>query len=475
MPCAAPCVRLPCNRRCSKTLSCGHQCPGICGEICNEDYCHACAGRDDARVDLLEMKTYEEIDPDEASIVILGCGHFFTAETLDGLVGMSEVYLMDGNGEYTDLKDVSAELSQSIPRCPDCQCPIRQHATQRYNRVINRAVIDEMSKRFLVNGQDELRLLEQQTEEFEQNLESTRVEVLNLMREPTVTFSIHPARPSVWKVEKELKERHDKFRELHRAIQSFCKKFADRHQPTQKLHDATVHALRHRSTNEMMATLSLTDAVPPVSRDRRVTCRAKMAQIRVEHVVLTDKFSLVQALKATTATASIKIPGGNPGHLAKPFFDTCIKFVDECFLENLPKLGVEASLYYAGIARPYESYCRSNKVDLDKASENMKIAKEVLEKAKEKCAQGFENADNMLKAIDESMKLLGKEWYEEVTAEEIAAIKTAMVRGSTGIATHTGHWYNCANGHPVKFNPLSTYKTQPPILLSTCLFCTYLG
>ncbi|PMD52451.1 uncharacterized protein K444DRAFT_636304 [Hyaloscypha bicolor E] len=93
-------------------------------------YYHTCASRDDTRVDLLEMKTYGEIDPDKAPIVVLGCGHFFTAETLNGLMGMGEVYLVDGNGKFTGLKDVSAELSRLIPRCPDCQRPVRQYATQ---------------------------------------------------------------------------------------------------------------------------------------------------------------------------------------------------------------------------------------------------------------------------------------------------------------------------------------------------------
>jgi hypothetical protein len=38
--CAAPCTRLPCNKRCSKSLSCGHQCPGLCGEDCPpQNYC----------------------------------------------------------------------------------------------------------------------------------------------------------------------------------------------------------------------------------------------------------------------------------------------------------------------------------------------------------------------------------------------------------------------------------------------------
>jgi hypothetical protein len=128
MPCAAPCVRLPCNKRCSKNLSYGHQCPGICGEMCPEGYCHICAGKDDARVDLLKMKLYNQIDLDETPIVVLRCGHFFTAETLDSYVGMGEVYEIDGYGEFTRLKD-TAELARAIPRCPDCQCPVRQHAT----------------------------------------------------------------------------------------------------------------------------------------------------------------------------------------------------------------------------------------------------------------------------------------------------------------------------------------------------------
>jgi hypothetical protein len=110
--------------------------------------------------------------------------------------------------------------------------------------------------------------------------------------------------------------------------------------------------------NEWMANSSLIDVVPAVPRDRRVTYRAKIALIRVEHVVLVDKFSIAQALRATTSTASIKIPGGNPSLFAKPFFQNCNKFIDECIAENLPKLGVEASLYYAGIARPYDLYIR---------------------------------------------------------------------------------------------------------------------
>lgn len=59
--------------------------------MCPEGYCHICTGKDDARVDLLEMKSYNQIDLDKTTIVVLECGHFFTAETLDGHVGIGKV------------------------------------------------------------------------------------------------------------------------------------------------------------------------------------------------------------------------------------------------------------------------------------------------------------------------------------------------------------------------------------------------
>lgn len=40
LPCGAPCIRLPCDRRCEKLLSCGCRCPCLCGEQCpSSDYC----------------------------------------------------------------------------------------------------------------------------------------------------------------------------------------------------------------------------------------------------------------------------------------------------------------------------------------------------------------------------------------------------------------------------------------------------
>ena len=458
LPCAAPCSRLPCTQRCSRRLSCAHQCPGICGEECPEDYCQICSDRKDARVDLLEMKTYGEIDLDEMPIVVLGCGHFFTAETLDGHVGMSEVYVQDGYGEFTGVRGVSSTLARSVPRCPDCQCPVRQHCAKRFNRVINRAVIDDMSKRFLVKGQADLRDVERHLVELELDLDKSRKTLVQALRPATAprTAQLTPAFGA--DVTKQLKERYVKGTKLERVIWSFLNKVADKHQPAQKLHDATVNAMRRRSVERMMTDLNVVDSVPSIARDRRITLGGRVAQLQAESIILDDRLNIARILKSTSAGALIRLSGGfsqkqvSPEKQVEPFFKSCSKFIDECGTVSLPKLSVEASLYYAGIARSYEFYCRSTEIEVKHASEQVKSARELLEKAKDLCALGFQNADALRKAVEKSIKLLRREWYEEVTAEEIAAVKKAMVSGAGGIATHSGHWYNCVNGHPVSLS-----------------------
>ncbi|APA10158.1 hypothetical protein sscle_06g049280 [Sclerotinia sclerotiorum 1980 UF-70] len=458
MPCAGPCDKLPCNKRCSSKLSCGHQCPGLCGEPCPEDYCQICSTKQDARVDLLEMKLYGDIDLDETPIVALGCKHFFTAETLDGMVGMSEVYEQDILGNYTAIKDATATLASSIPRCPDCKCPLRQFATPRYNRVINRAVIDEMSKRFLVTGQTELRELESEINKLEQELDDTRQSLLIMNNVNGITSRTQS------NAERQLKERQDKSRKLGKRVDAFCKKVMEKHQPATKLHDATVNAIRQRSIEDAITSLSLSNTRSS-PRDRRITRGAHGVQLKLQYIVLTDKFPLSQKLQANPKI-TIKLPGGAPDQPSIAFFRSCLSYISSCQEDSLPKLAVEGILYYAKIARLYDSYTRSISSQTTKKTSEIQKAKDLLEEARNLCSQGFQNADSLLTAVEESIKFLRREWYEEVTKEELDAIKKAMVSGRGGIATHSGHWYECENGHPFAIG-----ECGMPMQLARCPEC----
>ncbi len=447
MPCAAPCTRLPCNKRCPLKLPCGHQCPGICGEDCPEQYCQICSDRKQERVDLLEMKVYGEIDLNETPIVILGCGHFLTAESLDGHIGIADVYKQAIDGEFTALRDVSNSLARSIPRCPDCQQPVRQYSTQRYNRVINRAVIDEMSKRFLTNGKAELRGLEETIIHLELDLEQSRKALIDSIGQ--VVGGSTEDQQAINVIIRQLNDRHARSRKLEKAVLGFRESVADRYQPAQVLHDATVSAARQKSLDQMMTDLDITASVPAIARDRRITFGGRIAQLQAECAILTDRFEITQAMKSAPSGIFAKVQGSSPEKLVKSFFTTCVAFIDECSEQHLPKLAVEAILYFARTARSNEAYCQSLKMSIEESSDYVEVAKEVLMWAKELCAQPFQNAKSLEIAVDESIKLLRKSWYEEVTAEELAAIKQAMIGGSRGFATHSGHWYNCINGHPV--------------------------
>lgn len=207
--------------------SCGHQCPSLCGETCPEEYCQICSSKKDARVDLILFKNYDEIDLDEDPIVVLGCGHFFTAESLDGMIGMSEVYETDNFGNFIKPKEPS-KLAGPIPKCPDCKSCIRQYSTKRYNRVINRAIIDEISRKFLISGQTYLKVLERDIDNLEKEFEKTRTDIEKI----TNAFSlIENGNPAILIAIAELKSLigpHKKSQEkMIQRIKKFQREFAE--------------------------------------------------------------------------------------------------------------------------------------------------------------------------------------------------------------------------------------------------------
>ncbi|KAI1914221.1 hypothetical protein LOZ65_005667, partial [Ophidiomyces ophidiicola] len=371
------------------------------------------------------MKTYAEIDVNETPIVVLACGHFFTAESLDGLVGMQDVYITNKSDQFIGLADTSGTLASNIPQCPDCQCPVRQYVTQRYNRVINRAVIDEMSRRFLVNGKTELRGLELQVDRLEKELEISRSGFKGTVRLAANSNSAGLAA----KVGKQIQTRYNASCVLNKNISSFLQKVTDRHQPARKLHEAMIHATsrnKSKCIDEVLKSLSIRETVRPVELDRRLTLGGRMVQIKAQCIVLEDRFSVVGVEKPVTLFAeTATFLSESFEKLPKSFFQTCTTFIKDCNAESLPKLAVEASLYFARIARLYRGSALSANSSDEKVIE--KEARELLEQALELCKQPFQNSEQLRVAAEESIKLLRREWHEVVTSEELATIKQAMV------------------------------------------------
>uniref|UniRef100_M4BLR6 Uncharacterized protein n=1 Tax=Hyaloperonospora arabidopsidis (strain Emoy2) TaxID=559515 RepID=M4BLR6_HYAAE len=194
LPCGAPCNRRLCDRRCTKSLECGHQCPSVCGEDCpTPEYCQVC-GDDNIKervADVIMFRTYGEVDPSEDPVLVLSCcSMVYTMETLDGTLHMGKFYDSNGNprgplpGDY-----------MSMPQCPNCSKPIRN--LRRYGRVTKRAAIDSADKNFISHAQRQLIRLQERTNAA---IENGSVTDDRTLRHDLRSFGVTVKRPPCQKV-----------------------------------------------------------------------------------------------------------------------------------------------------------------------------------------------------------------------------------------------------------------------------------
>lgn len=151
MPCAAPCNWVPCSRRCTLLLDCGHQCPSLCGEACPESkYCQAC-GTDDILftvVNNLDMKDYRDINLDEDPCIFPHCGHFQTRSSMDQQLKVQDFYTLTDDGLLWGVKGVLRPFSiQRAACCTQCRGSLRD--ISRYSRIIRRPMLDNSVKEFV--------------------------------------------------------------------------------------------------------------------------------------------------------------------------------------------------------------------------------------------------------------------------------------------------------------------------------------
>ncbi|XP_030764249.1 NFX1-type zinc finger-containing protein 1-like isoform X2 [Sitophilus oryzae] len=105
----------PCIERCSKTLRCGHQCVGFCGDLCPK-LCKICNEEE-----LTEIFLGNEDEPEAIYVMLRDCGHIF---------------------EHTDLENWLKTDEDQIKYkvCPKCKTSIT--TTQRYSNYIKMTLKD---------------------------------------------------------------------------------------------------------------------------------------------------------------------------------------------------------------------------------------------------------------------------------------------------------------------------------------------
>ncbi|KAG4293627.1 hypothetical protein FPRO06_00212 [Fusarium proliferatum] len=399
-----------------------------------------CGDKGEQRVDLLEFLSYAEVDLDESPVVVLSCGHFFTGETLDGLVGLDEVYTRDREGSFCGLKDIAGSLSTKVPFCPDCKRPIRQFATKRYNRLINRAVMDQICKRFMITGREQLDSLEQQLRILEDKLDSNR-QAYGLNNGVGVLPS----------------KRYEGLDKLTAVGKALVKNMNEENQPTKVLFDA-IATSRAKATGDSVSVIRRMEALslsPPAS-DSQIVLGADLLVIKALEIKLKDFITFLKNWKDTAGGDLLRgwIKEQTIPSMPK-VLRSCEKLIEQAQQAKLPRIVVAATLAFARVsqllawrsqAADKSSVQKSEEKNTEAVEDRMNTARQLLHKALEHCSQ-LGNSDEMKERV-QAMLGLFEPRYEEVTPEELASIKSAMVSGRGGIATHSGHWYRCVNGHP---------------------------
>ncbi|KAJ5926867.1 hypothetical protein N7516_008640 [Penicillium verrucosum] len=354
--------------------------------------------------------------------------------------------------------DVSASFASTIPSCPDCKQPIRQFVTKRYNRVINRAVMDETCKRFLIKGRSDLEALDSH---------------LNALTDAIVAKDTTATLPGLAKAQ--IKNRYTAFVRLSKEATSLSKMMDIEHQPTKRLKDAI--ALRQRSSDDeaisisdQLETLRISTPTP----DNQITLGARLISIKAGEFVLHDKFRLLNSnTKVEEPILDVRL-----NRLTILFLEDCQDLIIQAKGGSLSRIVITATLMFAKVSELFGWYHQTHppatngKTDqkgqstaLESRDNRRNTARGFLADALHLCDE-LGNCEALREKVEEMNRLYEDPRYEEVTPEELASIKIAMVDGRGGMATNSGHWYNCINGHPFAIG-----ECGMPMELARCPEC----
>ncbi|KAI4239984.1 MAG: hypothetical protein L6R40_005416 [Gallowayella cf. fulva] len=452
LPCAVPCDLLPCSKRCSLTLTCGHQCPSVCGEMCPEArYCQKCAGKSvkDTMVDYILGSTYAEIDLDESPCIVPSCGHILTLESMDGHMEIANYYNISDDtsieNSIVGLKSQSLPFSTSeLKNCPMCRNPLRN--INRYGRIVRRAWIDEATKKFIVWANARFVPLAAKMEQAESKFRESAIdEQIPKSRLPEQAelltaldkLSLEPirllgSREQQIKLIREACKGNTRYKHsflLRGEINRFLKEVDEAEQPISRIHALVQDARNHRGVHT-----EITD-VPAVLQVRN-RLLATVLLLRCDYAILSD------FVGHGGGTSTGKNPRDCRLSLALNRKD-CENLVQESQSRQQPQQAVEGLLYWTRFVALERG--RSASLSDEDMSALVDRAHVQLQLARDICVAHRGQTPGMLAEVSAAEKMLREAtFYTPVTNAEKVEVYAAMAQSFRG----TGHWYHCANGHP---------------------------
>ncbi|RAH41543.1 P-loop containing nucleoside triphosphate hydrolase protein, partial [Aspergillus brunneoviolaceus CBS 621.78] len=439
LPCAVPCENNPCSRRCEKRLKpCGHQCPGMCGEPCPpSQFCQICAPHEvlQQQVDLLEFKTYREIDLNASPLIFLPCNHFYTVASLDGLLSMNDYFNIDAStGEIIGAKPAHWEMmpGSALKGCPECRRPLRD--INRYSRILKRFLLDEFTRKFVTLASAQHAGLADKIVRFEKQVDDSRTEFLK--------YWIHEAGGS--KSNDQARGAVQAYRGagigLVKKVKEYVKSVATAEQPLGKLNDMLASAISRQ--NE-------TTSTKPIANKSAIQTgfglRGQVLGLRLGWVVLRD-WDHICSNRNVDHRIRNNLVQLTASHI-KSLIEKCLSLKQTTMKANLLQERVEVGIYFALFSMLSLSNMRAlgKTVELDTENKTRQRAQDDLAFCERLCTKLPKLLGYLMEDIKDARRTINDgTFYALVTSEEKRQVYRAMAEQFAG----TGHWYYCQNNHP---------------------------
>jgi hypothetical protein len=317
--------------------------------------------------------------------------------------------------------------------------------TKRYNRVINRAVMDETFKRFLTKGRTDLESLETRLNDIEDERNSGGALLL------------------VGDAKSQLKRRYAACERLGTDASIFSRTMEAEKQPMKRLTDA-ITVYQKTPMDEIASISTRMDAMNIAIRepDNQITLGALLINIKAREVALRY---IMKVIDSDGYFPKLKPSLTEPSSILTRVLKDCRDLIIQADKGSLSRIVITATITFARIAQLETWYRRThleatrmvvhlkeNYTGLEKVEDLTETTRDLLAAALKLCDE-LGNCPELKEQVQEISRLYEGPRYEKVTLEELQSIKTAMVSGRGGIATHSGHWYNCVRGHPVSKLP----------------------
>lgn len=459
MPCAAPCDWVPCSKRCTLPLSCGHQCPSLCGEACpNARFCQVCGSEDilSSVVDLLELKEYREIALDETPCLFPDCGHFLTVESMDGQMSVREHYELDENDIPRGILAAAKPFSMDeVKVCSACRGSLRSIC--RYGRIVRRAMLDEATKKFISWSATRHFELAEGLMKEQKKLEESTYQVQDVGRAGRLGLT-----GDVFNQIMNLRKwvgpaRYRGLIQTYTNISTFVTQVSVEEQPFHRVFEFVSHARRQKTTG---GGLHYDQDIIQL----RGYLLALSLLLKCYIAILSDFSSLRKAASGMLQTKVTVDFAANLG--------LCNKLIQGAIDTNRPQLQAEGHIYSAQLcgfalllgdpnaaSEPTDASSPGAATDeeLAAACDTKDLNKSHYEYLKNKGLDHLSLASGLLgTATAETKKMMEAEitaaqtvlnggvFYRPITTNEMRAVYKAMAAEFGG----TGHWYTCELGHP---------------------------